>query len=69
MHAPQNGRVRLALDDFLAHGPRRVMLPMADSLKVDWMATTPDQCRDLIKQRTRPDLMFPAKKIETPEDL
>ena len=59
----------LALDDFPAHDPRRVMVPMADSLKVDGMATTPDQCRDLTKLRTRSDLMFPAKRIETPEDL
>ena len=60
---------RLALDDFLAHDPHRVMVPLADMLKVDWMATTPQQCRDLIREHTRPDLMFLAEKIETPEDL
>ncbi len=60
---------RLALDDFLAHDPRRVMVPLADMLKVDWMATTPQQCRELIEEHARPDLMFLAEKIETPEDL
>jgi len=60
---------RLALDDFLANDPRRVMVPLADMLKVDWMATTPDQCRHLVKEFNRPDLMFLAEKIETPEDL
>jgi len=60
---------RLALDDFLANDPRRVMVPLADMLKVDWIATTPEQCRHLIAEYTRPDLMFLAEKIETPEDL
>ncbi len=60
---------RLALDDFIAHDPRRVMVPLVDMLKVDWIATTPDECRDLIQEYTRPDLMFLAEKIETPEDL
>ena len=60
---------RLALDDFLVDDPRRVLVPLADMLKVDWMATTPEQCRHLIEEYTRPDLMFLAEKIETPEDL
>ena len=60
---------RVALDDFIAHDPRRVMVPLADMLKVDWMATTPQQCRDLIQEYSRPDLMFLAEKIETPDDL
>ena len=60
---------RLALDDFLADDPRRVMVPLADMLKVDWMATTPEQCRNLIQEFSRPDLMFLAEKIETPAEL
>ena len=60
---------RIALDDFIAHDPRRVMVPLADMLKADWMATTPQQCRDLIQEHSRPDLMFLAEKIETPDDL
>ena len=60
---------RIALDDFIAHDPRRVMVPLADMLKVDWMATTPQQCRELIQEHARPDLMFLAEKIETPDDL
>ena len=60
---------RIALDDFIAHDPRRVMIPLADMLKVDWMATTPDECRALVKEHSRPDLMFLAEKIETPADL
>ena len=60
---------RLALDDFIPNDPRRVMVPLADMLKVDWMATTPQECRDLIQEHKRPDLMFLAEKIETPEDL
>jgi EAL and modified HD-GYP domain-containing signal transduction protein len=59
---------RLALDDFLAHDPRRVMVPLADMLKVDWAATTPEQCRDLMKEYARPDMMFLAEKIETLAD-
>ena len=60
---------RLALDDFLADDPRRVMVPLADMLKVDWMATTPEQCRNLIQEFSRPDLMFLAEKIETPAEF
>jgi EAL and modified HD-GYP domain-containing signal transduction protein len=60
---------RLALDDFIAHDTRRVMVPLADMLKVDWLATTSGECRDLIKEHARPDLMFLAEKIETQEDL
>jgi EAL and modified HD-GYP domain-containing signal transduction protein len=60
---------RLALDDFLVDDPRRVLVPLADMLKVDWMATTPEQCRHLVDEYTRPDLMFLAEKIETPDDL
>ncbi len=60
---------RLALDDFVANDPRRGMIPLADMLKVDWMATTVDECRELIKEHSRPDLMFLAEKIETQEEL
>ena len=60
---------RIALDDIVAHDPRRVMIPLADMLKVDWLATTQDECRALIAEHSRPDLMFLAEKIETPEDL
>jgi c-di-GMP-related signal transduction protein len=60
---------RLALDDFVANDPRRVMIPLADMLKVDWMATTVEQCRALIKEYSRPNLMFLAEKIETQAEL
>ena len=60
---------RLALDDFIANDPRRVMVPLADMIKVDWLETTPEQCRVLIAEHSRPDLMFLAEKIETPGDL
>ncbi len=59
---------RLALDDFTAHDPRRVMVPLADILKVDWMATTAEQCREIIKEYSREGLIFLAEKIETPDD-
>jgi c-di-GMP-related signal transduction protein len=60
---------RLALDDFVANDPRRVMIPLADMLKVDWMATTVEECRALIKEYSRPNLMFLAEKIETQQEL
>jgi c-di-GMP-related signal transduction protein len=60
---------RLALDNYIANDSRRVMVPMADMLKVDWMATTVEECRELIREHARPDLMFLAEKIETQEDL
>jgi EAL and modified HD-GYP domain-containing signal transduction protein len=53
---------RLALADFLADDPRRVMVPLADMLKVDWMATAPEQCGHLIKEFDRHDLMFLAER-------
>jgi EAL and modified HD-GYP domain-containing signal transduction protein len=60
---------RLALDDFVANDPRGELIPLADMLKVDWMAVTPQQCREIMRQYTRPNLIYLAEKIETQNDL
>jgi len=67
--ALKNAGYRLALDDFVANDPRGELIPLADMLKVDWMAVTPQQCRDIMKRYARPDLIFLAEKIETQKDL
>ena len=60
---------RLALDDFVANDPRISMIPLADMIKVDWMAVTPAQCRQIMKDSNRPNLIFLAEKIETEVDF
>ena len=67
--ALRNAGYRLALDDFIANDPRRELVPLADMLKVDWPAVTVDECRHLMKEHARPDLIFLAEKIETQKDL
>lgn len=65
----KNAGYRLALDDFVANDPRGALIPLADLIKVDWMAVTPTQCRQIMKDYNRPNLIFLAEKIETPEDF
>ena len=60
---------RLALDDFAVDDPRRRMVPMADMLKVDWLATKPEHRGEVIREHSRPKLTFLAEKIETQEDM
>ena len=60
---------RLALDDFIANDPRGPLIPLADMIKVDWMAVTPAQCRQIMKDHNRSNLVFLAEKIETPADF
>ena len=67
--ALKNAGYRLALDDFIANDPRRELIPLANMLKVDWLAVTVDQSRELMKEYFRPDLIFLAEKIETQKDL
>jgi c-di-GMP-related signal transduction protein len=55
---------RMALDDFSTADPRRVLVPMADMLKVDWIATTPAQRRELIQESRRPNLFFLQRKLK-----
>jgi len=57
---------RIALDDFVDDDRHRPFVALADMIKVDVLATTPDDQRALIKRIGRPGLAFVAEKVETP---
>ena len=61
---------KLALDDFSVDGPRHVLLPMADYVKVDVMAHgvkgAAEQLREL---RGHKELVVLAEKVETQEEF
>jgi c-di-GMP-related signal transduction protein len=62
---------RLALDDFVddRDEQRRRLVDLADIIKVDVLATPPEEQRAVIKRLSRPGLRFLAEKVETPDAL
>jgi EAL and modified HD-GYP domain-containing signal transduction protein len=61
---------RLALDDFVDDDDRRRRLvDLADIIKIDVLATSPEEQRAVIRRLARPGLAFVAEKVETSEAL
>ncbi|MEX0776973.1 MAG: EAL domain-containing protein [Phycisphaeraceae bacterium] len=58
---------KIALDDFVFSPQYEPLLKLADVVKLDVMATSPADCREIINQHHRPNLIFLAEKVETYE--
>jgi c-di-GMP-related signal transduction protein len=55
----------LALDDFVDSDRMDPLLPFADILKIDVLATAPGDWAAVMQHRRRPGLLFLAEKVET----
>ncbi len=59
----------LALDDFVYRPEMEPLLQLADVIKVDWLATAPDERRALPERLSRFNVKLLAEKVETPEQF
>lgn len=59
----------LALDDFVFQEAYQPLIQMADIIKVDFMATSPEDRWKLVRRLSNGRLKFLAEKIETREDF
>ena len=57
----------LALDDFPSDGRMMPLLPFVDIVKVDWLATPPEMCRQLAAEFVPKGIKMLAEKVETHE--
>jgi c-di-GMP-related signal transduction protein len=57
----------IALDDFPSNGRLSPLLPYADFVKVDWLHTPPEICRQLAKELIPKKITLLAEKVETYE--
>ncbi len=58
---------RLALDDFVYDKSYDGLLSLADIVKVDFLNSTLDECRDLVGRLSRYDVELVAEKVESRE--
>lgn len=58
---------RIALDDFVASDSSLSLVPLADIVKLDVLATSEEELRDLAPQLQGMGIKLLAEKIETPE--
>ncbi len=58
----------LALDDFIYDDHQRPLIDLADIIKVDFLQTTGDERKNIIKKVNNPGIHFLAEKVETQED-
>src|SRR5271157_1721915 len=59
----------IALDDFLPNDPRQPLVEFADIIKVDVLATTPEERAGMIGQFGSPKCKMLAEKLETPHEF
>jgi EAL and modified HD-GYP domain-containing signal transduction protein len=57
----------LALDDFVGDECYRPLVELADIIKVDFLATSPESRRDMTYRFAAPNIRFLAEKVETRE--
>lgn len=60
---------RLALDDFVDSPAMAPLLEIADYVKIDFLATTPEEQERLAQQLLRRNLQLVAEKVETQADV
>ncbi len=60
---------RFALDDFSAHESKGGLVEIADYVKVDFRASTPDMRQEIYKMFRDTKTTFVAEKVETLEDV
>jgi len=59
----------LALDDFVYSDRRRPLIELADIIKVDFLQTTGQERKNIIRQVNQSDVRFLAEKVETQADF
>ena len=65
----KNAGFRLALDDFVFAEKYRDLINMSDFIKVDFQASTPEECRHLVDEVKTGQVGLLAEKVETLEQF